>query len=301
MKILITGAAGFIGQALAKQLENSEHDVYLTDIHEPKNTYGHLFHNADLTKENDVTYLPEADIVYHLCAYNNTAHFYTKPLSVIDSTLTPTINLIHRYKHSKTKFVYASSSEIYAGAVQLGITDIPTPEVNVGVINEIDNTRWSYAGSKLMGEIAVHAAHKEHDLDYIIIRYHNAYGSEQKAHFIPEYAERLKAGDDVLYGHNETRAFIYIDDAAELTLLVGEKFTNDTVHIGNPNESTIREVAEIVREIVGVDRDPIYKNAPPGSVSRRCADVSKMLSLVGDYKFTTLKDGLRKTLIFNNL
>ena len=296
MKILITGASGFIGQALAKQLENSEHDVRLTDIHEPANTYGHIFDTCDLTNTEAVTYLPEADIVYHLCAYNNTAHFYTKPLSVIDSTMTPTINLLHRYKYSKTKFVYASSSEIYAGGVQLGITEIPTPEVNVGVINEIDNTRWSYAGSKLMGEIAVHAAHEEYGLEYVIIRYHNAYGKDQKNHFIPEYADRLREGDNVLFGHDETRAFIYIDDAAELTLAVGEKLNNDTIHIGNPIESSIGDVAKIVREIIGVDREPTYKNAPAGSVSRRCADVSKMLSLVGDYEFTSLKDGLTKTL-----
>jgi len=296
MKILITGASGFIGQALAKQLENSEHDVYLTDIHEPVNTYGHTFNAYDLTNSETVAYLPEADVVYHLCAYNNTAHFYTRPLSVIDSTLTPTINLIHRYKNSNTKFVYASSSEIYAGGVQLGITEIPTPEINIGIINEIDNTRWSYAGSKLMGEIAVHAAHEEYNLDYVIIRYHNAYGKEQKNHFIPEYAQRLREGDNVLYGHDETRAFIYIDDAAELTLMVGEKLSNDTIHIGNPIESSIGDVAKIIREVVDVDREPIYKNAPPGSVSRRCADVSKLLSLIGDYKFTSLKDGLVKTL-----
>lgn len=296
MKILVTGAAGFIGQALAKQLENSEHEVHLTDVRTPKNIYGHEFQSLDLSDKFSSWLLPEVDIVYHLCAYNNTAHFYTKPLSVINSTLTPTINLIHRYTDTNTKFVYASSSEIYAGGVQLGITDIPTPEVNVGIINEINNTRWSYAGSKLMGEIAIHAAHEEHNLDYVIIRYHNAYGKEQKSHFIPEYAERLKEGDDILYGHDETRAFIYIDDAAELTLMVGEKLNNDTVHIGNPIESSIGDVAEIVREIVGVDREPIYKNAPAGSVSRRCADVSKMLSLVGDYEFTSLKDGLVKTL-----
>ena len=296
MRILITGAAGFIGQGLAKQLENSKHEVYLTDIREPKNTYGHQFNAYDLTNNSHITSLPEVDIVYHLCAYNNTAHFYTKPLTVIDSTLTPTVNLLHHYKDSNTKFVYASSSEVYAGAVQLGITSVPTPEVNVGVINDIDNTRWSYAGSKLMGEIAVHAAHEEYGLDFVIIRYHNVYGKEQLHHFIPEYAERLTNGDNILYGHDETRAMLYIEDAAELTVLVCEKLTNDTIHIGNPNETTIMHTADIIREVLNIDRDPIYKKAPPGSVSRRCADVSKMLSLVDDYNFTSLKDGLIKTL-----
>ena len=295
MKILITGASGFIGQALAKQLENSEHDVRLTDIHEPADTYGHIFDTCDLTDNKKVASLPEADIVYHLCAYNNTAHFYTKPLSVIDSTLTPTVNLIHRYKHSKTKFVYASSSEIYAGGVQLGITEIPTPEINVGVINEIDNTRWSYAGSKLMGEIAVHAAHEEYGLEYVIIRYHNAYGKAQKNHFIPEFIERIQQGDNRLYGWDDTRSFCYIDDAVKLTIEMLEQ-KNQIVNIGSPMESKIVDVANIIVDLLELSNQFELLDSPPGSTPRRAPDLTKLHKFVPDFEWTDLRTGLKTCL-----
>lgn len=296
MKILVTGAAGFIGNAIAKELKGSDHEVILTDILMPDELHGHAYTYADLTNQDAVNNLPDVDVVYHMCAYNNTAHFYSKPMSVIDSTLTPTIYLLQRYKSIK-KFIYASSSEIYAGAIQLGISDIPTPEVNVGVINGIDNPRWSYAGSKLMGEILVHAAHVEHGLNYAIIRYHNVYGKRQKAHFIPEYAERIQNDDRTLYGADQTRAFLYIDDAAKLTAMVADVLENDTIHIGNPKEITIKLVAAMIRDILLVHTKPEYKDAPEGSVDRRCADISKLLELFPDFKFTGLDEGLRKTLL----
>lgn len=296
MKILVTGAAGFIGNAIAKELKGSDHEVILTDILMPDELHGHAYTYADLTNQDAVNNLPDVDVVYHMCAYNNTAHFYSKPMSVIDSTLTPTIYLLQRYK-SISKFVYASSSEIYAGAVQLDIADIPTPEVNIGVINGIDNPRWSYAGSKLMGELLVHAAHVEHGLNYTIIRYHNVYGKRQKAHFIPEYAERIQNGDNILYGKDQTRAFLYIDDAAKLTTMIADTVTNDTIHVGNPNEVTVSIVATMIRDILKVPVLPEYKDAPEGSVDRRCADISKLLELFPDFKFTGLDEGLRKTLL----
>ena len=296
MKILVTGAAGFIGSGIAKRLAETDHDVILTDIRMPDDLYGHAYTYADLTDKSTVDALPDVDIVYHLCAYNNTTHFYERPYSVLDATLTPTIYLLDRYKNVK-KFIYASSSEIYAGAVQLGLVSIPTNETNIGVINDLENPRWSYAGSKMMGEIAVKAANVEFGTEYLIVRYHNVYGKNQVAHFIPEYAERVKAGDNILYGADQTRAFIYIDDAADLTVKIAENTNNTVVHIGNPIETKISEVAQIIRNIIKVNAEPEYKSAPAGSVDRRCADVSKMISIVGEYNFTELEEGLRKTLL----
>lgn len=296
MRILVTGAAGFIGSGIAKRLSETDHEVILTDIRMPDDLYGHAYTYADLTNREAVDALPDVDVVYHLCAYNNTAHFYEKPYSVIDSTLLPTLYLLDRYKNVK-KFVYASSSEIYAGAVQLGLVDIPTNETHIGVINDLENPRWSYAGSKMMGEIAVRAAHVEHGTEYLIVRYHNVYGKQQRAHFIPEYAERILSGDNRLYGANQTRAFLYIDDAADLSVNVADNATNTVIHIGNPVETEVSEVAEIIRKILNVNSPPEYLPAPEGSVDRRCADITKLLTIVGDYKFTELEDGLKKTLL----
>lgn len=298
MIVLVTGASGFIGNAVAGVLsKDPELRVILTDIVGPHETHGCDFLKLDLTNPHDLSYLPNVDVVYHLCAYNNTAHFYTKPDSVIKNTLTPTLNIINRYKKKAKKIVYTSSSEIYAGLHNMGQVDIPTPEVNTGVVDEIDNPRWSYAGSKLMGELALHAAHVEHGLEYVNIRPHNVYGARQRAHFIPEYADRIKQGDNVLYGADQTRAFLYIDDAAEIIVRLANTVTNDTVNLGHPTETSIQDVASMIRDILQIEADPVFESAPKGSVQRRCADVTKMKQYVGDYVFTDLRTGLEKTLL----
>lgn len=294
MTILITGAAGFIGQALSSSFLPDE-DVILVDMRTPRHDHGHRFIHCDLADWESVRCLPDADTIYHMCAYNNTAHFYSKPFTVADNTLTPTINLLRRYR-SCGKFIYSSSGEIYASAVSRNLCTVPTPEVDMAMIDGITNPRWSYGGAKLMGEILVHGMHLEHGMPYLILRYHNVYGPDQVAHFIPEYVERLVSGDDVLMGADQTRAFLYIDDAIKLTRMVASMVLDDTVNIGSDVESNIVDVAAEIRKILGIDRDPIPVPAPNGSVQRRLADISKLRGYVGDFQFTDIRVGLERTI-----
>lgn len=292
--ILITGAAGFIGNALASSFAGRD-DVVLTDVAEPRDAHGLPFIWADLRDRDSCHDLPDADIVFHMAAHNNTSHFYDRPLTVINNTMLTTLNLVNRYIRTRL-FVYASSSEIYAGLVNSGTVPLPTPEVNSSLIEAIDNPRWSYAGSKLLGEQMVHSAHLQHGMGYLILRYHNVYGPGQKGHFIPEYADKLRSGDNELRGTDQTRSFIYIDDAVHITRRLCDLASNTTVNVGNPTEHTIGEVAAMIRGIMGVDSNPIELPAPIGSVSRRCADVSRMMSYVGDHSFISISNGLRRTL-----
>lgn len=294
MTTLITGASGFIGSALAASFSPSD-GVVLVDARDPVSTHGHDFLRCDLRDHDAVSRLPDAEVVYHLSAHNNTSHFYSMPFTVADNSLTPTVNLLRRYSRS-ARFVYSSSSEVYAGAVTLGLAGLPTPETDVAVVDGIGNPRWSYAGSKLMGEILVHAAHAEMGMPYLILRYHNVYGPGQVGHFIPEYVDRLRRGDDTLPGADQTRAFLYIDDAVRLTRMLAEHASDDTINVGCPTETSIGHVAGMIRGMLGMPRDPIVTDAPNGSVGRRVADVSKMLGLVGEFEFTDLAKGLRLTL-----
>jgi nucleoside-diphosphate-sugar epimerase len=101
----------------------------------------------------------------------------------------------------------------------------------------------------------------------------------------------------VLYGADQTRAFLYIDDAVDIVKRLSDLTNNDTVNVGNPVETSISDTATIIRKCLGITHTPILKTSPPGSVNRRCADLSKMSSLIGDYNFTNLEHGVKKLLI----
>lgn len=292
--ILITGAAGFIGNALAASFSGRD-DVLITDVVEPRQAHGLRFVRADLCDAESCASLPDASVVFHLSAQNNTGQFYKQPLSVINNTLLPTINMVNRYG-DRTLFIYAGSSELYAGLVNRGMASIPTPEVTDALIDGIGNPRWSYAGSKIMGEQIVHAAHVQHGMRYLILRYHNVYGPGQRGHFIPEYAARLIGGDDVLYGADQTRSFTYVDDAIRITRLLADAACNDTVNVGNPEELSVGEVASMIRDTLGVARPPVTMPAPTGSVGRRCPDVSRMHSYIGPFGFTSIRVGIERCL-----
>ena len=216
--ILLTGAKGFVASAISKRLDS--HIAIDKD-------------DCDLTDYEQVKQLPDnITEVWHFAAYNNTKHFYSKPFDVLDNTLSPTLNLLKRYPNAR--FVYASSSEVYAGAVTKGIVPVPTPEVNISLIDGIDNPRWSYAGSKLLGEIAVHSAHVQNGIDYLILRYHNVYGADNKIYLPADLMKDLgaKEGD-----------FAYISDTR--WYLGGIKSTH--AYIGKMSSSNKIEISKNVQ------------------------------------------------------
>lgn len=287
MKFLVTGSSGFIGKKFYNFLlkEHGKKNVFFAD----KNS------GCNLIIQKEVENLPDVDYVIHLAAHNGTKHFYDSPLSVIENSTIPTLNLIKRYSGKVKCFIYASTCEIYADATEHGLADIPTAEDAPVLFNKSENLRWSYAASKYLGELATIASKKEKDQDYIILRYHNIYGENQVDHFIPEFAERALQGDLSLYGWKNTRSFCYIDDAirASNSLMFCEEAKNKTIHLGNDEETSIKDVAKKILRIMKIDGKLLLKEAPEGSVSRRCPDTSLMKRLIKYQPDFTLEDGLK--------
>ncbi len=279
--ILLTGANGFIGKHLQKNIKCITVD------------YNGCDYNGDLSDPTFVNSLPDVDTVIHLAAFNSTKNFYSTPFSVIDSIVTPTMNLLKRYPHAH--FVYAGSSEEYAGTVNRGWASIPTPESVALTIDDITNPRWCYASGKIAMESAVISHSAQYSNTYTILRFHNIYGPGQENHFIPEFIERIQQGDNRLYGWDDTRSFCYIDDAVKLTIEMLEQ-KNQIVNIGSPMESKIVDVANVIVDLLGVSNQFELLNSPPGSTPRRAPDLTKLHKFVPNFEWTDLRTGLKTCL-----
>lgn len=278
--ILLTGADGFIGSHLRKKINCITVD------------YQNCDYNGNLSDTNFVNSLPDVNTVIHLAAFNSTKNFYSTPFSVIESIVMPTMNLLKKYPEAH--FVYASSSETYASAINNEWAPIPTPEEVPLIIEDITNPRWCYASGKIAMESAVISSSIEHNNTYNILRFHNIYGPGQKNHFIPEFIGRLRQGDNVLYGWEDTRSFCYVDDAVQLVYNT-YKCKNQIINIGSNQETVILDVAYKIMDQMNIDRSKLdLEPGVTGSVSRRLPDISKLLAQVPNFEFTTLDQGIAK-------
>ncbi len=283
MKILVTGSNGFIGSHLVNHLYEQGHELVCCDLE-----------TGDLKDPTYVATLPDVDLIYHLAMVNNTSAFYTTPYTIIENSTQTLHNILKHYKGIPT--VYTSSSETYAGGLTHGIVEMPTDETVPLCIDDIQNTRWSYASGKIVGEAMMVAACKEFDTPYQIIRYHNVYGPGQKNHFIPEFVDRCLTGVYELYGHDSTRSFCYVDDAVRATAMIATGATwNSIYHVGSDNEYTIKQVADLILKKLSISEDIVLYNDPPGSVKRRCPEINKIKKL-GYEPRIDLSEGIDKIL-----
>jgi nucleoside-diphosphate-sugar epimerase len=267
------------------------------------------FISLDLTEQSSYKELGGGyEHVYHLAAINGTKLFYEIPHEVLRVNTLTLIYMLEWFRRENRggKFCFPSSNEAYAGGLNaFGQLPIPTPENVPLVIEDPYNPRWSYAATKLAGELFVINYAKMHNFRALIVRPHNFYGPRAgyKGHVIPDFSERIAAKVDPfpIYGADDTRTFCYIDDAVRaMQMLMDSKKTDgqpiETVHVGDFREITMKELAEIMFNVTGWHPKSLdIKKSPPGSVKRRLADVSKLQNLVGWKPEVLLEEGLKRT------
>lgn len=315
MKYLVTGAAGFIGFFLAQRLarENPQGTVYCADNFArgaEDDAYARLLKqpnvraiSGDLADPAVIAELPEdVDVVFHLAALNGTQNFYEKPFAVIRNTYLPTYYLAEKYAGAARKplFIFASTSEAYASTVALFNYPVPTDEKVPLSIADPLNLRWSYGGSKILGEITLGAAAAQ-GLPFLIIRYHNVYGPRMgDRHVIPDFLSRMRKNVYELHGHADTRSFLYVDDAVTATLLVAAEpaCRNQIVNIGSDEEITMKALGERMMALAGRKGEIALHPSPAGSVPRRAPDITKLKKLTNFAPQVGLDEGLRRAMDF---
>jgi len=311
-RIVILGAAGFIGFHLAKYLQlNCKSELILVDNFsrgKSDKSFNELS-NLDRVKSIELDLSLEAsyidlflenDIVINCVAYNGTQNFYSKPVQVIrNSGITAALAAEFCAKAKVKNYIYFASPESYAGGVNLGFTSIPTDEKVPLVIEDVNNPRWSYAASKTFGEVATIANHHQFNLNFIILRIHNVYGPRMGfQHVIPDLIEKFKNGNTEVHGVNESRAFFYVEDLSQIvfSLIFKKSIKNNSIYnVGSTKEIKVEHLARMILEEMGLK---LTINPVPsfmGSVSRRCPDTSLIRDQVA-YQETELKQGLKSTI-----
>jgi len=313
MKVLITGCAGAIGKYLTKEIIRDDRITTVFGVdREPKikelmesNFLGDQQNKfvplqIDLSSDKNISLLPDVNVVYHLAAINGTQLFYDIPWEVFVNSIQPTINLINFYKDRDLKrFIYTSSSEVYASLTDLGLNKIPTPENCLVGFADVLNPRWSYGAAKLSGEIALISAAHQFNLNFSIIRYHNVYGKNMGLnHVIPDFIERGEKGIFQLNGAGNVRSFIYIKDAIDATILVAnsDKAQNQIINIGTDETLTMRQLSEKIMQIFRWEGKVEEFPAPDGSTIERCPDIGFLRDQLGFQPKFTLTSGLQELL-----
>lgn len=308
-RVVILGAAGFIGFHLAKRLVDSGQNVIGVDnflrgqndeLHaQMSNMKNYTFVNLDLSVESEyIGLFQQGDFVYNCAAFNGTQNFYSSPLSVIENSAIPAIYAAKYAGIAKVhRYTYFGSSESYAGGLSLGLVPIPTPEMIPLTIPDVSEVRWSYATSKTIGEVASYAAKKELGLTIQIVRIHNIYGPRMgDKHVMPDLIEKFHNNDFSVHGVDETRSFFFIEDLIDVLLgLSVLKSVPEVLNIGSMNEIRVGDLANLIAKLMNVSGDIVPVEGFSGSVLRRCPDTSLLKSIV-DFTETPIEAGLAKTI-----
>lgn len=319
-KILVTGGAGFVGYHLCKELLlNPENELFVMDnlqrgkmdedFQELLKSDRVHFYTTDLTAPDAMKEMPaDLDHIYHLAAVNGTKWFYKVPHEVLRINIQSLFTILEWIgkNEKKPKLCFTSSNEAYASALAaFNQLPIPTPEEVPLVVSDPYNPRWSYGGTKLIGELMVIHYSAAYNFPAVIVRPHNFYGPRAGYdHVIPEFCQRImkRVEPFTIMSPDETRTFCYITDAVQamIKLMDSEKTSTQpagTFHIGDTNEITIGDLANLLFEAEGWKPSDIkIEPSLPGSVKRRLANVEKIKNAVGWEPTTALKDGLAATL-----
>jgi UDP-glucose 4-epimerase/UDP-glucuronate decarboxylase len=224
----------------------------------------------------------------------------TDPGRVIDVNTRAVLNLVEWLGPRAGTLFFASTSEAYAGAVP-GTLPVPTPEDVPLSVGAIENPRFAYAASKILGEAAVIHGARARRVPYIVGRFHNVYGPRMGfEHVIPELSLRALAREDPfkVFGLEQRRAFCHVTDAVEAMtrLMVTPAAAGRIVNIGNDAEEVaIERLVDLVLRLAEFTPTIEARPAPAGSPSRRCPDISRLRALTGFAPKIDLESGVRQT------
>lgn len=301
-KILVTGGAGFVGSHLCERLLNDGHEVVCLDNYftGQKQNIVHLLSNPffELIR-HDVTnpFFIEVDEIYNLACPASPIHYQYNAIKTMKTSVMGAINMLGLAKRIRAKILQASTSEVY-GDPQIH----PQTESYWGHVNPIGE-RSCYDEGKRSAETLFVNYHKQNNVRIKIIRIFNTYGPRMHpndgrvvSNFI---VQALQNKDITIYGDGlQTRSFQYVDDLIEgmLKMMASPEHFTGPVNIGNPNEFTIRQLAEQVIELTNSNSKIIRMPLPSDDPMQRQPNIELARKMLDWEPKIQLKEGLIKTI-----
>jgi len=301
-KILVTGGAGFLGSHLCERLLNEGNEVICLDNYftGQKQNVVHLLKNPYFEMiRHDVTmpFFIEVDEIYNLACPASPIHYQYNPIKTIKTSVMGAVNMLGLAKRIKSKILQASTSEVYGDPFVH-----PQTEAYWGNVNPI-GIRACYDEGKRCAEALFVNYHRQNNVRIKIQRIFNTYGPRMHPNdgrVVSNFIIQALRGEDItIYGDgSQTRSFCYVDDLIDAMIRLmntPDTFTGP-VNTGNPNEFTIRELAEMVIKLTNSKSKIITQPLPEDDPMQRQPDISLAKKELGWEPKINLEEGLKKTI-----
>ena len=302
MRLVITGAAGFLGSHLAERFLVEGHEVVGVDnfVTGSRDNAAHLdTYDGFRLIEHDISEPlfvdGEVDGVLHFASPASPVDYLELPIQTLKVGSLGTHNALGLAKAKGARFLLASTSEVY-GDPQVH----PQPESYWGHVNPI-GYRGCYDEAKRFAEAITMAYHRHHGLDTRILRIFNTYGPRMRpgdGRVVSNFIVQALRGDPLtIYGDgSQTRSFCFVEDEVDGIFRLFHSDRPEPVNIGNPNEFTIRELADVVLEETGSSSEIVSMPLPADDPKVRRPDITIARELLGWEPKVQLREGVRRTI-----
>ena len=302
MRLLVTGAAGFLGSHLCDRLLALDHTVVGMDnlITGAPVNLAHLEHHRSFQfiRHDVSTFINvpgPVDGILHFASPASPIDYLEYPIPTLKVGALGTHNALGVAKTKSARFLLASTSEVYGDPLVH-----PQPETYWGNVNPV-GPRGVYDEAKRFAEAMTMAYHRYHTLDTRIVRIFNTYGPRMRPHdgrVVSNFIVQALRGEPLtVYGDgSQTRSFCYVDDLIEGIIRLFEHGGADPTNIGNPREFTVRQLAERVLALTGSKSDIVKRPLPVDDPQVRQPDIALARETLGWEPKVSLDEGLRRTI-----
>jgi nucleoside-diphosphate-sugar epimerase len=302
VRVLVAGGAGLIGSSMCARLLAGGDEVVCVDnlvtgspanVEALRGRPGWTFVDADVCRPLPAT--GPFDAVVNLACPASPVDFEQLSMEILQVGSCGVANLLDLARDQGARYLQASTSEIYGEPLVH-----PQPETYWGNVNPI-GPRSVYDEAKRFGESLTMAHHRRYGTNVCIARIFNTYGPRMRpddGRVVSHFVTAALAGEPlVIFGNGlQTRSFIYVDDEVDGLLALLRSGTTGPVNIGNDQERTVREMAELVVRLTGSSSEIVYQPARVDDPTQRCPDLTLARSLLGWEPTTPLEEGLTRTI-----